>query len=150
MLGPWFDNSANQIEKISLELFERGTKIASKAGLILADTKYEFGLDKKGRLILIDEIHTPDSSRFWIKETYKGNIKKDKEPDNFDKEYMRLWFIKEGYSGKGKIPKIPDDIIVKISQRYMEVYEKLTGEKFEVDTSKPQLDRIIESVTKLA
>lgn len=140
----------NQIEKVALALFDRGTKMASQAGFILADTKYEFGLDKKGKLILIDEIHTPDSSRFWIKETYRENIKNDKDPDNFDKEYMRLWFIKEGYSGKGKIPKMPDDLIVKIAQRYMEVFEKISGEKFIIDTSKSQLERILDNVTKLA
>ena len=140
----------SQIEKVALALYERGTKIAAKAGFILADTKYEFGLDKKGKLILIDEIHTPDSSRFWVKETYKQNLKKGKDPENFDKEFMRLWFIEQGYSGKGKVPKMPDDLIVKISQKYMEVYEKITGEKFEVDTAKPQLARIIDSTAKLA
>jgi len=139
----------NQIEKVALALFDRGTKVAAKAGLILADTKYEFGIDKKGKLILIDEIHTPDSSRFWIKETYGKNWKKGKGPENFDKEFMRLWFIEQGYSGRGKIPKMPDDLIIKISQRYMDVYEKITGEKFEIDTSKPQLERIFDSVSKL-
>lgn len=138
-----------QIEKVALLLFERGTKIAAKAGFILADTKYEFGLDKKGKLILIDEIHTPDSSRFWIKETYSTNLKKGKDPYNFDKEFMRLWFIKEGYLGKGKVPIMPNDLIVKIVQRYIEVYERITGTKFNVDTTKPQLERILDNVTKL-
>lgn len=138
-----------QIEKVAYALFERGTKIASSAGFILADTKYEFGLDRKGRLILIDEIHTPDSSRFWLKESYYQKMKKGEDPENYDKEYMRLWFVKEGYAGRGKAPQIPESLMVKISQRYMEVYERLTAEKFEVDTTKPQLTRILESLSKL-
>jgi len=138
-----------QIEKAAMSLFERGTQIANKAGFILADTKYEFGIDRKGRLILIDEIHTPDSSRYWVKKTYAQLFKEGKEPENYDKEFMRIWFAKNGYKGKGKAPKMPDDLIVKISQRYIEVYERLTGEKFEVDTKKPQLERIMESLEKL-
>ncbi len=138
-----------QVEKCALKLFERGTKIADKAGFILADTKYEFGLDKKGKLTLIDEIHTPDSSRYWLKSSYRENFKKGEEVENFDKEFMRLWFSKQGYTGKGKAPAMPDDLIAKIAQRYMDVYEKLTGEKFSVDISKPQLERINENLTKL-
>lgn len=138
-----------QIEKVAIALFERGTNIALKAGYILADTKYEFGLDKRGKLILIDEVHTPDSSRFWQKDAYSKAMKKGKDPENFDKEFMRLWFLKEGYKGKGKVPKMPEKLIVKISQRYIEVYEKITGEKFDIDTSKPQLDRILDNVNKL-
>ncbi len=138
-----------QIEKVAIKLFERGTTIASKAGFILADTKYEFGVDKKGKLILIDEIHTPDSSRYWLKKTYLQLVSKGQEPENYDKEFMRLWFAKSGYTGKGKAPTMPDDLVAKISQRYMEVYEKLTGEKFEVDTKRPQLERIMESLEKL-
>ena len=138
-----------QIEKVALALFERGTKIANKAGFILADTKYEFGLDRHGKLNLIDEIHTPDSSRFWDKKSYKQNLKKGQDPENYDKEFMRLWFVKEGYVGRGKIPKMSEKLIVDLAQRYMEVYERLTGEKFTVDTTKPQLQRIIENVGKL-
>lgn len=139
----------HQIERVALALFERGTKIAKKAGFILADTKYEFALDKKGKLILIDEIHTPDSSRFWDEKSYKHKMKKHQEPENFDKEYMRLWFAQEGYSGKGKIPQMPEKLIVALSRKYMEVYEKITAEKFEIDTSKPQTERILGSISKL-
>src|SRR3989338_6701211 len=138
-----------QIEKVALALFERGTKIAAKAGFILADTKYEFGLDRHGKLNLIDEIHTPDSSRFWDKKSYKKKMKKGEDPENYDKEYMRLWFAKEGYTGRGKIPKMPEKLIVNLTRRYMEVYERLTGEKFIIDTSKPQSERIAENVSKL-
>jgi len=138
-----------QIEKVALALFVRGTKIADKAGFILADTKYEFGLDRQGKLILIDEIHTPDSSRFWDKNSYKKKMKKGEDPENYDKEYMRLWFAKQGYTGRGKAPKMPEKLIVDLSQRYMQVYERLTGEKFILDTTKPQQERIIENVSKL-
>jgi len=100
-------------------------------------------------VILIDEIHTPDSSRFWDKKTYKQKFKKGEEPENYDKEYMRLWFAKQGYTGRGKVPKMPSDLIVKISQRYMEVFERISGEKFEIDTSKPQLLRIVQNLNKL-
>lgn len=138
-----------QIEKASLALYEKGVKVAGSAGLILADTKYEFGLDKKGKLTLIDEIHTPDSSRFWLKKTYSDKFKKGEEVENFDKEFMRLWFAKQGYAGRGKAPQMPDDLIVKISQRYQEVYEKLTGEKFAIDLAKTPHERINESLVKL-
>ncbi len=138
-----------QVEKCALKLYERGVKIADKAGFILADTKYEFGLDKKGKLTLIDEIHTPDSSRYWQKSSYRENFRKGQEVENFDKEFMRLWFAKQGYTGKGKAPAMPEDLIVKIAGRYMNVYEKLTEEKFVVDLTKPQLERISESLTKL-
>lgn len=137
-----------QIEKTAIKLFERGSQIADKSGFILADTKYEFGLDKKGKLILIDEIHTPDSSRYWLKKTYRERFQKGQEVENFDKEFMRLWFKAQGYSGKGKIPKMPDDVIVKIAKLYQEVYEGLTGEKFIVDLSIDPEDRIIEAISK--
>ena len=138
-----------QIEKSAIKLFERGTQIADKGGLILADTKYEFGLDKKGQLILIDEIHTPDSSRFWLKSTYKERFKKDEEVENYDKEVMRIWFKDHGYSGDGKAPKMSEEIIVRVAQRYMDVYEMLTGEKFELDLSYPLKTSITETLSKL-
>lgn len=125
----------HEMEKLAVELFERGTKICAKAGIILVDTKYEFGLDNKGKLMLIDEIHTPDSSRFWIKETYKERFNKNLEPENFDKEFMRIWFKKKGYSGDGKPPVMPKSFINKISKRYISIYEKITGKKFVPDKS---------------
>ena len=138
-----------EIEKVSLALFMRGTEICEKAGFILPDTKYEFGLDKRGKLMLIDEIHTPDSSRLWVKKTYHQRFKKGQEVENYDKELMRLWFIKQGYRGRGKIPKLPPDVIIKIAQRYMEVYEKITKEKFLIDLSLTPKARILESLSKL-
>jgi phosphoribosylaminoimidazole-succinocarboxamide synthase len=135
-----------QMKKAALGLFEKGTRICAKAGIILVDTKYEFGLDKKGKLMLIDEIHTPDSSRFWIKKTYKERLKKELEPENFDKEFLRLWFKEKGYSGDGIPPKMPNEFIAKASGRYMSIYEKITGKKFKVDLSKNISDRIIRNL----
>ena len=137
------------IEKVAIKLFERGTKIAQKGGLILADTKYEFGLDKGGKLTLIDEIHTPDSSRFWKKSTYNQHFLAGEEVENYDKEIMRIWFKEQGYSGHGKAPKMTDDLALKISQRYQEVYEMITDQKFTIDLTIPPKDRVIESLTKL-
>lgn len=138
-----------QIENVSLKLYSRGAEIAEKAGFILADTKYEFGLDKRGKLMLIDEIHTPDSSRFWVKKTYAQRFKKGMEVENFDKEFMRLWFSEQGFTGKGKIPVMPQDLIVKISQRYIEVYEKLTGVKLQLDLTEEPQKRILDALSKL-
>lgn len=118
-----------QMEKISLELFDFGSKLCRKRGLILVDTKYEFGL-YKDRLTLIDEIHTPDSSRFWIAKTYSERFAKGLEPENFDKEFLRLWYAKRGYRGDGIPPAMPKELIVALTQRYISVYEKITGEKF--------------------
>lgn len=118
-----------QMKRVALELFERGTKICAKAGIILVDTKYEFGLDEKGKLILIDEVHTPDSSRFWIKKTYRERFAKGLEPENFDKEFLRLWYAKKGYKGDGKPPKMPKSLINQVSKRYIEIFKKITGRK---------------------
>jgi len=118
-----------QMEKASLKLFNYGSKLCQKHGLILVDTKYEFGL-YKGKLTLIDEIHTPDSSRFWVAKTYKRRFEKGLEPENFDKEFLRLWYVNKGYSGDGKPPAMSKELIVALAQRYISVYEKITSQKF--------------------
>jgi len=119
----------SEMENKALRLFRRGTKICEKAGIILVDTKYEFGL-LDGKLILIDEIHTPDSSRFWIKKTYKERFKKGFEPENFDKEFLRLWFKEKGYTGDGKPPQMTKVFISKVGKRYRDIYEMITHKKF--------------------
>ncbi|MBP9718852.1 MAG: phosphoribosylaminoimidazolesuccinocarboxamide synthase [Candidatus Levybacteria bacterium] len=131
-----------QMEQAALELFSFGSKLAEKRGLILVDTKYEFGLDEKGQLMLMDEIHTPDSSRFWIAKTYKKRIAKGMEPENFDKEFLRLWYANKGYTGEGKPPKMTQELIVALAKRYIGVYEKLTGKTFK-KFSYPIEERII-------
>jgi len=118
-----------QMEKTALALFKFGTKLCLSKGLILVDTKYEFGI-YNGKLTLIDEIHTPDSSRFWIAKTYQERFKKGLEPENFDKEFLRLWYVKRGYCGDGSPPPMAKELIVAVAQRYIGVYEKLTGKKF--------------------
>ncbi|HZJ18533.1 MAG TPA: phosphoribosylaminoimidazolesuccinocarboxamide synthase [Patescibacteria group bacterium] len=137
-----------QMEKASLALFERGTKICAKAGIILVDSKYEFGL-YKDKLTLIDEVHTPDSSRFWKKESYVNKFKQGKEPENFDKEFIRLWFKKRGYSGDGKAPKMPADFVVKVSQRYQKIYEMITNEKFNTEIKKEITKRIKDNLKEI-
>ena len=129
-----------QIEKAAFGLFDRGTKICAKGGLILVDTKYEFGL-YKGKLTLIDEVHTPDSSRFWIKKTYKQRIKKGLEPENFDKEFFRLWYAKKNYRGDGTPPKMPLYYQLLVSRRYRKLYEMITGKKI-VSSKEPIEKRI--------
>ena len=138
-----------QIEKIALKLFERGTQVCEKAGFILADTKYEFGLDRGGKITLIDEIHTPDSSRLWLKATYKERFRKGQEVESYDKEIMRLWFVKQGYRGYGRAPQMPIEVIANIAQRYIQVFEKITGEKFEMDLSISPKARILDALSKL-
>lgn len=118
-----------QMERAALALFARGTKICQRRGLILVDTKYEFGL-YKGKLMLIDEIHTPDSSRFWVAKTYPKRFKSGSEPDNFDKEFLRLWYADHGYRGDGAPPPMPDKLMAALAKRYIAVYEKITGKTF--------------------
>lgn len=122
-----------QMEEIALKLFKRGQEICKKRGLILVDTKYEFG-SYKGKLILIDEIHTPDSSRFWKADTYLDRFKKGIEPENFDKEFFRLWYAKKGYRGDGNPPRMAKDLQIKTSLRYIKIYEMVTGKKLKLET----------------
>ncbi len=136
-----------QMEKAALGLFSRGTKICAKAGLILVDTKYEFG-DYHGQLTLIDEVHTPDSSRFWLAKTYRKRLKKGLEPENFDKEFFRLWYSKRGYRGEGTQPKMPYSYQLKVSQRYVRLYEMITRKKF-IRAKKPIVQRIKNNIAGL-
>lgn len=136
-----------QMKEVSLALFERGQKVCDKAGIILVDTKYEFGLDDKGNLMLIDEIHTPDSSRYWIKKTYKYRFKKGVEPESYDKEPLRIWFKEHGYKGEGRVPQMPPEFLAKMSMLYMGIYEKITGKKFTPDITKDVNRRIKDNLT---
>ncbi len=130
-----------QMEKTALALFDYGSKWCKKHGLILVDTKYEFGIHN-GKLMLIDEIHTPDSSRFWIADSYEERIRLGQEPENFDKEFLRLRYANElGYRGDGEPPKMPEDLIIDLAKRYIKVYEKITGETF-VASEYPIVERI--------
>ncbi|MDB4014562.1 phosphoribosylaminoimidazolesuccinocarboxamide synthase, partial [Flavobacteriaceae bacterium] len=121
------------LEEYSLKLFNEGTKIAKKQGLILVDTKYEFGKNKNGQIILIDEIHTPDSSRYFYLNSYQ-DLQNSKLPQKqLSKEFVRQWLIGNGFQGKENqiIPEMSDEYINGVSERYIELYEKITGLKFE-------------------
>lgn len=120
------------LEKYTHALFERGTEIAAKRGLILVDTKYEFGKTKEGKIVLIDEIHTPDSSRYFYTEGYQERQNNNEPQKQLSKEFVRQWLISNGFQGKeGQIiPEMTDEYIMSVSERYIELYENISGEKF--------------------
>lgn len=131
------------LQKIAFSLFARGTEIAARNGLILVDTKYEFGIDDKGEILLIDEIHTPDSSRYWMKETYESRLAEGKEPENIDKEFLRLWFREHCDPYKDKVlPSAPDDLVIELSHRYIRLFEMITGKEFAVDGTHSVKERL--------
>ena len=124
-------NDWGQVQEAALAVFKRGQELARKAGLILVDTKYEFGRMADGKVGLIDEVNTPDSSRFWKADSYAACFAVGREPENFDKEFVRLAYAEKGYRGEGEIPSMPADLWVGASQRYIAIYEMLTGKPFE-------------------
>ncbi len=133
----------NELERVSKALFARGQEIALARGLILVDTKYEFGLDSDGKLTLIDEIHTPDSSRYWKAGSYQERFSNGKEPEYFDKEFLRLWFKDHCDPYKDKtLPPAPPELVAELSRRYIEIYETITRQPFDYDFSLPPLKRI--------
>lgn len=132
-----------QLAATAVKLFKRGQEVALSRGLILVDTKYEFGLGSDGELMLIDEIHTPDSSRYWQADSYQARIDQGLEPQNFDKEFLRLWFKEHGNPYEDKVlPSAPSDMVTELSSRYIQIYEQITGEKFETDLETPIGERI--------
>jgi len=137
------------LENYTKALFQRGTEIAAKRGLILVDTKYEFGKTKEGKILLIDEIHTPDSSRYFYAEGYEERQTKREPQKQLSKEFVRQWLIENGFQGKDhqQIPEMSDAKIIEISNRYIELYEQITGEAFVKATTENVLDRIEKNVT---
>ena len=132
----------------ALELFEFGQKKAQENGMILVDTKYEMGRDENGNILLIDEIHTPDSSRYWITDTYEERMSSGQEPQNIDKEFLRLWFVDncDPYNDK-ELPPAPDDLVIELSSRYIYLYETITGSVFPFpDRGKLVQERINENL----
>jgi len=121
----------DELARLSLAIFARGREISAENGLILVDTKYEFGLDPDGRITLADEIHTPDSSRFWIKESYEERLSAGEEPEILDKEFLRLWISSRCDPYKDPIPDIPIDTLVEFSGKYVRLFEQVTGQTFE-------------------
>jgi phosphoribosylaminoimidazole-succinocarboxamide synthase len=118
-----------QIEETALQLFARGSKLAAEQGLILVDTKYEFGI-RDDELYLIDEIHTPDSSRYWFADSYQERFQEGEYPRQLDKEYLRRWLMEQGFSGDGNPPDIPQSVLHEVSRRYQEAFELITGTEF--------------------
>ena len=137
------------LEDYTRKLFDRGTEIAKKQGLILVDTKYEFGKTKDGEIVLIDEIHTPDSSRYFYADGYKDRQDRGELQKQLSKEFVRQWLIENGFQGlEGQvIPEMNDDKILEISNRYIELYENITGEKFEKGDTSDILKRIQTNIT---
>ncbi|RFN60398.1 phosphoribosylaminoimidazolesuccinocarboxamide synthase [Marixanthomonas ophiurae] len=121
-----------QLEDYTRKLFQRGTEIAAKRGLILVDTKYEFGKTKDGKIVLIDEIHTPDSSRYFYAEGYQQRQDNNEPQKQLSKEFVRQWLIENGFQGlEGQqVPEMSDEYIKTVSERYIELYENITGESF--------------------
>ena len=140
-----------QIEDVAMRLFARGQQMARAKGLILVDTKYEFGIDKNGQLTLIDEIHTPDSSRYWMLESYQKKFENNEEPEYFDKEFLRLWFRQHCDPYKDKmLPKAPPELVAELSSRYIQIYERITGLNFKTDAGVLIGDRINNNLKKYA
>ena len=135
------------VQAAALGVFRRGQEVAARAGLILVDTKYEMGLSPEGKVMLIDEVHTPDSSRFWKADSYADRFAAGEEPDNFDKELVRLAYAEQGYRGDGAPPALPDALWAAASQRYISIFEMLTGMPFE-PASYPAGERIAENLKK--
>ncbi len=137
-----------QVEKYALALFERGTEIAAKCGLILVDTKYEFGL-RDGKVILIDEIHTPDSSRYFYADGYEERLANGEEPRQLSKEFVRQWLISKGFMGKPgqTVPEMTPEYCNEVSRRYIELYEHITGMEFRPGSdAEPLQERIFNNV----
>ncbi len=138
------------LEDYTRKLFARGTEIAAQRGLILVDTKYEFGKTKEGKIVLIDEIHTPDSSRYFYADGYEARQEKGESQKQLSKEFVRQWLIENGFQGKDgqQIPTMSDEKIIEISNRYIELYEQITGETFVKATTENVLERINKNVTE--
>ena len=135
-----------EIEHIALALFARGTELAAKQGLILVDTKYEMGRNSDGAIAVADEIHTPDSSRYWISDTYEERHARGEEPEMLDKEFLRLWLKEQGITDDN-IPELNDDIRLQVAARYIELYERMTGQPFSADSNGvPVKDRIEKAI----
>ena len=140
----------DRVKAVALALFARGQELATRNGLILVDTKYEFGTDEDGHLVLIDEIHTPDSSRYWQLDSYGARLAAGEEPEYFDKEFLRLWFREhcDPYQD-ATLPPAPPELVRELSRRYIAMYEQITGAKFQYGETPilPRIERNLKSYT---
>ncbi|MBD8906191.1 phosphoribosylaminoimidazolesuccinocarboxamide synthase [Methylorubrum zatmanii] len=136
------------VSEAALALFARGQALAAERGLILADTKYEFGTDAEGRIVLADEVHTPDSSRYWFAESYPERLAAGTAPESFDKDYVRNWVVARCDPYRDAIPEIPSEVVLGAAAVYIRAYETITGETFVLpDTAEMPLDRIRRNLT---
>ncbi len=142
-----------QVETLALKMFAHGQVVAAKQGLILVDTKYEMGLSAEGGLVVIDEVHTPDSSRYWIAETYQDKLEKEDEPDSLDKEFVRRMVVNAGYDvdNEDQNPKdfMTDEIRVEAAQKYLELFERMTGEPLNLEKNDDSQGVIQEALKNL-
>lgn len=134
------------VSRYALALFQRGQDLSARNGLILADTKYEFGTDRDGNIILADEIHTPDSSRFWIADTYEAAFADGRRPKSFDKDFIRSWVVERCDPYRDPIPAIPEDLILQTSDVYLQAYKTITGKTFQRDMNPRPLEAIREAL----
>lgn len=135
------------VSRHALALFKRGQELSARNGLILADTKYEFGTDEDGNIILADEIHTPDSSRYWIADGYDAAFEAGKRPRSFDKDFIRAWVVERCDPYKDDIPEIPQDLILQTSDVYLQAYKMITGKSFLRETDSEPLQAIRKALT---
>jgi len=139
----------DELARLSLAIFARGREIAARNGLILVDTKYEFGLDEEGRITLADEVHTPDSSRYWHARSYADRLAAGQEPESLDKEFLRLWIAERCDPYKDPIPEVPPETLIEFSEKYISLYELVTGQPFErPSTDQPVHDRVRANLAK--
>lgn len=136
-----------QVSTAAMKVFARGQEVAKRAGLILVDTKYEFGRAPDGSVVLIDEVHTPDSSRFWKADSYAERFATGFEPENFDKEFIRMAYAEKGFRGDGNAPDMPAELWAAASERYIRIYELLTGKTF-IPGEYPVEERLEENLRK--
>lgn len=138
----------HEIEEKALAVFARGQELALERGLILVDTKYEMGLDAEGRITLADEVHTPDSSRYWIADSYDERFATGQEPESLDKEFFRLWLREQGFEYGQPKPEITDEVRIQLALRYIDLYERVTGESFVVPEDADVVGRMERNLEK--
>lgn len=136
--GALSEDDFDRAAALAMALYRRGREICASRGLILVDTKYEMGKTRDGRIVVIDEMHTPDSSRYWLEASYEARLSRGEEPESFDKEYVRRWLADAGFTGDGPVPAIPDEVRVEAARRYAEACETIRGAPFVPDLEDPE------------
>jgi phosphoribosylaminoimidazole-succinocarboxamide synthase len=143
-------DTLERLEGLALSLFERGTSMAAERGLILVDTKYEFGITEDGDFVLVDEVHTPDSSRYFYLDTYNELLQAGQAQRQLSKEFVREWLMDHGFRGlEGQVmPTLPDEFRLQVSDRYIELFEAVTGSAFQRDDHEAPEERVLEAIRR--